>query len=198
MNQSRSLSGQGRPRNTDATETVSTIPLLTLSNPTRPQREPNTSPPSHLSSPDRPTTGDQGRLSDTHFINSQRRQNTTSSDYSNVGVPYLRPQSTTTSRRESIQAHNEPNGSIVGSSDSPKSVDVSSSRMVNDTPRIRKSEQAIVARKDLGTWDVASLIINKQIGTGIFTAPGLVLSLTGSKTIALSLWVAGGVWALLR
>jgi hypothetical protein len=70
--------------------------------------------------------------------------------------------------------------------------------MVNDTPRIRKSEQAIVARKDLGTWDVASLIINKQIGTGIFTAPGLVLSLTGSKTIALSLWVAGGVWALLR
>ena len=52
--------------------------------------------------------------------------------------------------------------------------------------------------RDLGILDVAALIINKQIGNGIFTTPGLVLGLTGSKTISTALWFVGGLWAILR
>ncbi|KAH8744408.1 amino acid/polyamine transporter I, partial [Hyaloscypha finlandica] len=52
-------------------------------------------------------------------------------------------------------------------------------------------------RRDLGVIDVAALIINKQIGTGIFTTPGLVLSLTGSKTTSIIMWFCGGIWAFL-
>lgn len=59
------------------------------------------------------------------------------------------------------------------------------------------SEHTYLGPKDLGMIDVAALIINKMIGTGIFTTPGLVLSLTGNKTISLILWICGGVWATL-
>jgi hypothetical protein len=61
-----------------------------------------------------------------------------------------------------------------------------------------RSEQTFLQRRDLGMFDVAALIINKQIGTGIFTTPGLVLSLTGSKTISIVMWFCGGIWAFLR
>ncbi|GAM42072.1 F-box domain and ankyrin repeat protein [Talaromyces pinophilus] len=54
-----------------------------------------------------------------------------------------------------------------------------------------------VVTRSLRTWDVAALIINKMIGTGIFTTPGVVLSLTGSKSISIILWVVGGVHTLL-
>ena len=52
--------------------------------------------------------------------------------------------------------------------------------------------------QDLGTWNVAALIMNKMIGTGIFTAPGLILSLTGSKSISIVLWIVGGIYSMLR
>lgn len=61
-----------------------------------------------------------------------------------------------------------------------------------------RSEQTFLQRRDLGMLDVAALIINKQIGTGIFTTPGLVLSLTGSKTVSIVMWFCGGIWAFLR
>lgn len=61
-----------------------------------------------------------------------------------------------------------------------------------------RSEQTFLQRRDLGMFDVAALIINKQIGTGIFTTPGLVLSLTGSKTTSIVMWFCGGIWAFLR
>lgn len=47
----------------------------------------------------------------------------------------------------------------------------------------------------LTTLEAASLIVNKMIGTGIFTTPGLILALTQSKTLAFSFWVIGGVYA---
>ena len=46
----------------------------------------------------------------------------------------------------------------------------------------------------LETLDVAALIFNKMVGSGIFTTPGLVLSLTKSKALALGLWAVGGVY----
>ena len=48
----------------------------------------------------------------------------------------------------------------------------------------------------LGTLSTAALIINKMIGTGIFSKPSDILRLTGSKGGALFLWVAGGVMTL--
>jgi len=60
-----------------------------------------------------------------------------------------------------------------------------------------RSERTFLQRRDLGIIDVAALIINKQIGTGIFTTPGLVLSLTGSKTTSIIMWFCGGIWASL-
>lgn len=66
-----------------------------------------------------------------------------------------------------------------------------------DSSSIR-TENTHLRRRDLGLLDVAALIINKQIGTGIFTTPGIVLGLTGSKSISLVLWLCGGLWAFLR
>jgi hypothetical protein len=68
----------------------------------------------------------------------------------------------------------------------------------NDDARSVRTQFTIIPRRDLGLFDVAALIINKQIGAGIFTTPGLVLSLTQSKTIATVLWVCGGLWSFLR
>ncbi|KAF1925388.1 uncharacterized protein M421DRAFT_423716 [Didymella exigua CBS 183.55] len=45
--------------------------------------------------------------------------------------------------------------------------------------------------------DVAALILNKQIGTGIFTTPGAVLLSTGSKGLSVALWTIGGFWTLI-
>jgi len=49
----------------------------------------------------------------------------------------------------------------------------------------------------LDRWDVAALIINKIVGTGIFTGPPLVLIYTQSKAEAMSLWILGLVYTYL-
>jgi len=43
----------------------------------------------------------------------------------------------------------------------------------------------------------SALILNKQVGTGIFVAPPVVLAITGSKGMSLILWFVGGIvtWA---
>jgi hypothetical protein len=46
--------------------------------------------------------------------------------------------------------------------------------------------------------DVSALIITKMVGTGILTGPPLVLEYTGSKRIAIGLWVGGFVYTLVR
>jgi hypothetical protein len=50
----------------------------------------------------------------------------------------------------------------------------------------------------LNARDVCSFIINKMIGTGIFTAPPTVLLLTRSKGEALGLWVLGFIYTQIR
>ncbi|KAF3911067.1 hypothetical protein AA313_de0204548 [Arthrobotrys entomopaga] len=50
--------------------------------------------------------------------------------------------------------------------------------------------------KKLGTIEVASLIINKMIGTGIVTGPAQVLLYTGNKNYALLLWGLGFIYTL--
>jgi hypothetical protein len=50
----------------------------------------------------------------------------------------------------------------------------------------------------LGPFDVFSLIVNKMIGTGIYTAPTTVLLLTGDKQLSLGLWGVGFVYTIMR
>lgn len=188
MSQSRTLSGSGRPRNTDNSGNSSVYPLLTINNAAFPPRAHTSSPRSAHSSPERPGSADPDRRQDNYSHNSQTRQSATGSDYSNVETPHhrVRPSQIPTGQSNGV------NHVVALKSE----VIVSGSGSLPDTGPIRTSEHTVVDRKDLRTWDVASLIINKQIGTGIYTTPGLVLKLTGSKKIALGLWVVGGIWAL--
>jgi hypothetical protein len=66
-------------------------------------------------------------------------------------------------------------------------------------PPIQPVERpAIPPPRPLTKWDVASLIINKMIGTGIFTAPWTVLSMTRSPGLALGLWIIGFIYTGIR
>lgn len=49
----------------------------------------------------------------------------------------------------------------------------------------------------LGSFDVFSLIVNKMIGTGIYTSPVVVYRMTGSKSITLALFGVGFVYCLM-
>ncbi|KAK4924454.1 hypothetical protein LTR66_016459 [Elasticomyces elasticus] len=57
------------------------------------------------------------------------------------------------------------------------------------------TERHTVNYQHLSILEAASLIINKMIGTGIFTTPGLILHLTQNKGLALALWILGGFYA---
>ena len=52
--------------------------------------------------------------------------------------------------------------------------------------------------RTLSSWDVAALIVNKMIGTGIFTGPSIVLQLTLNKNVAIGLWVLGLLYTIIR
>jgi len=54
----------------------------------------------------------------------------------------------------------------------------------------------IPEKQKLGYLSTAALIINKMIGTGIFSKPSAILRQTGSKGGALFLWATGGVMTL--
>lgn len=73
---------------------------------------------------------------------------------------------------------------------------------VSNTAARRKADDTFteatsVRKSNLTAWDVAALIMNKMIGTGIFTTPGMVLILAGGKGLSLLLWGIGGAYALL-
>ena len=54
------------------------------------------------------------------------------------------------------------------------------------------------SRRQLTWVDVAALIINKMVGTGIFTGPFAVLRSTNNKTVAVSLWALGFLYTIIR
>ncbi|OWP00042.1 hypothetical protein B2J93_8613 [Marssonina coronariae] len=60
-----------------------------------------------------------------------------------------------------------------------------------------QDEEVPEATGYLDTWDIACLIINKMIGTGIFTTPASVVVLVGSKYGALLLWLFGAVYSFI-
>ena len=57
--------------------------------------------------------------------------------------------------------------------------------------------RSLARDRHMSMWDVVTLNLNSMIGNGIFSAPGVVLGLTGSKSMALTFWFVGGVYALL-
>lgn len=58
-------------------------------------------------------------------------------------------------------------------------------------------ERDTIVPKPLTAVDLASLVFNKMVGTGIFTVPGHVLKATASKKVSIGLWVAGGFYTAL-
>ncbi|HEX6315550.1 MAG TPA: amino acid permease [Gemmatimonadaceae bacterium] len=51
-------------------------------------------------------------------------------------------------------------------------------------------------RRALSTWDLTWLVFGNVIGSGIFIVPSVVLRQSGSVSVALSVWVIGGVLSL--
>lgn len=50
----------------------------------------------------------------------------------------------------------------------------------------------------LGSFNIFSLIINKMVGTGIYTSPAIIYRMTGSKSITLALFNIGFIYCLIR
>lgn len=66
-------------------------------------------------------------------------------------------------------------------------------------PRALQDEEQIDPWEEgLGTFDVFALIVNKMIGTGIYTAPTTVYLMTGSKSLTLGLFGVGFLYCLMR
>lgn len=60
------------------------------------------------------------------------------------------------------------------------------------------ADPRVDAPRTLTQSDVAALIINKMIGTGVFTGPYTVLMSTRSKSVSMGLWAVGFVYTILR
>lgn len=69
---------------------------------------------------------------------------------------------------------------------------------------VEKAADAEVERENvygkgpLRTFDVFSLIVNKMVGTGIYSAPSVVFLQTGNKSLTLGLYGVGFLYSLFR
>ncbi|KAK9780537.1 putative Amino acid transporter transmembrane domain-containing protein [Seiridium cardinale] len=89
---------------------------------------------------------------------------------------------------------------VPGSDDDPSAITASQNipQLPFDTADdTRDADPRVDAPRTLTQWDVAALIINKMIGTGIFTGPYTVLVDTHSKSIAMGLWAMGFGYTIL-
>ncbi|KAJ4061423.1 hypothetical protein NW756_002862 [Fusarium oxysporum] len=62
---------------------------------------------------------------------------------------------------------------------------------------LRDDETFDASEQGLGFFDVFSLIVNKMIGTGIYTSPTAVFLLTGNKSLTLGLFAVGFLYCLM-
>ena len=58
------------------------------------------------------------------------------------------------------------------------------------------TEQSAGARRSIGLFTAANLIVASMVGTGVFTTSGFLVADIRSKTAVLVAWVVGGVLAL--
>jgi hypothetical protein len=61
-----------------------------------------------------------------------------------------------------------------------------------------QADMHIIKQRPLKSIDIACLVINKMIGTGIFVTPPLVLSLVGTKWVAWLVWILGSIHSFCR
>ena len=73
-----------------------------------------------------------------------------------------------------------------------EAIDNNSTQYFGQTPTFWDSPRPLNSR------DVCSFIVNKMVGTGIYTAPPVVMLLTRSKGEALGLWFVGFAYTLIR
>ncbi|KXT01159.1 hypothetical protein AC578_601 [Pseudocercospora eumusae] len=69
--------------------------------------------------------------------------------------------------------------------------------MLDDDGLPPRLDQRAKQRRTLSAFDVAALIANKMIGTGIFTTPATVLRNTLDKNVAIGLWTLGFFYTVL-
>ncbi|CAK4033312.1 high-affinity methionine permease [Lecanosticta acicola] len=70
-------------------------------------------------------------------------------------------------------------------------------RSLEDDVQPRDPAARVPAHRNLEWWDVAALIINKMVGTGIFTGPFATMYYTRSKALTMAFWVIGFLYTLL-
>ena len=101
------------------------------------------------------------------------------------------------STRDNVHLEEEV-GVIAGGSSKIQNDDEEEEEEEDDDGASIRTQRTRLERRDLSKFDVAALIINKMVGTGIFTTPGLVLSLTANKKVSIIMWFCGGIWSFLR
>ncbi|KAF8418448.1 amino acid permease-domain-containing protein [Tirmania nivea] len=94
---------------------------------------------------------------------------------------------TDTQRTESTQ----PTETLVTENSTVNGSRIISARILDPNDNDRAIHQI------LDRWDVAALIINKMVGSGIFTGPPLVLLYTQHKVEAMFLWILGLIYTYL-
>jgi hypothetical protein len=97
-------------------------------------------------------------------------------------------------RINSSLRHDDERESRTGSRASEQTDEAAGERQRYITRRGSNATEYTFIQRPMGVLDVASVILNKMVGTGIFTVPGQVLVSTGSKKISLVLWAVGGIW----
>lgn len=98
-----------------------------------------------------------------------------------------------------------------GSAVQPTTAEIAGGDLEGDTPDGNSNDEAELGEQavdpirpsndpalPLNSRDVCAFIVNKMIGTGIFTTPPTVLLLTRSKGEAIGLWILGFVYTLTR
>lgn len=99
-----------------------------------------------------------------------------------------RPRRQSVSSQDTLESYNDPS--------EPQHPDIASQD--GDEEESLPLAVRVDAHRDLGWVDVAALIINKMVGSGIFTGPYLALTYTQNKNVFIVLWVLGFVYTVAR
>jgi hypothetical protein len=97
-------------------------------------------------------------------------------------------------RTDSSLRHDDERASRTKLTESGPADEAAGGQRVYRPHRPSNATENTVLEPTMGVLDVASVIINKMVGTGIFTVPGQVLVSTGDKGTSLVLWAMGGIW----
>lgn len=84
---------------------------------------------------------------------------------------------------------------VQGDADASGSQD---SDLYEDAARMAEQPSQGWAIPELTWFDVFSLIVNRVIGTGIFTTPASIYLLTGQKSLTLGMWGVGFFYSVVR